>query len=302
MGLWVSILDPDVTESPTRGMYLAYLFSEDRQRVSLSLNQGTTQAAVLAKSLPLTTRELLLQEAEAVRSQLPVASIRDLEYEISLGKSSRVRLYEAGNIVATSWEAATLPTEKTLVNSLERLLDLYSQAISVKRRLKLTGSTKVHTASDNTDLNWTPEVRFEPKNSSEYLARISQHEQIRSRSHEDVVRNFGVWAASCGYTPNTNVHPRDLVLHGMARDVLVEVKVYASGRPRLPLRECIGQLFEYRYFFGGDPHLVACLSSNPLAYADLFEELGIGVCWQQDSRWFGSPTAVRLGLGAAVPF
>lgn len=40
---WVSFFDPDETDSATRGMYLVYLFAEDMQTVSLSLNQGVTE-------------------------------------------------------------------------------------------------------------------------------------------------------------------------------------------------------------------------------------------------------------------
>src|ERR1051325_9824063 len=40
---WAAILDPLVTESPTRGFYLVFLFRSDSAAVYLSLNQGVTE-------------------------------------------------------------------------------------------------------------------------------------------------------------------------------------------------------------------------------------------------------------------
>lgn len=295
-GLWVAILDPDVTDSPTRGVYAVWLFSEDRTRVSLSLNQGTTQAESRARSLPMTAAELLRTEASAIRAELegPIIAIQS---EINLGLSRRVTLYEAGNIAAVTWRMDSLPSERDIVAALREILDLYAQAISAKRKLRLEASPSIHTGIDVVDLVWRPDARFEPKDSSDYRAHIAEHEQVRSRSHEKIVELFGSWARECGYLPNTNVHPRDLTLHGNQREVLVEVKVFTVGRPKSALRECIGQLFEYRHFFGGSPDLMACLSGDPgSAYVELFEVLGIGVCWPEGTLWRGSPRAVQWGL------
>jgi 5-methylcytosine-specific restriction enzyme A len=39
---WISIFDPAITTSATRGFYVVYLFHTDKPLVYLSLNQGTT--------------------------------------------------------------------------------------------------------------------------------------------------------------------------------------------------------------------------------------------------------------------
>jgi hypothetical protein len=39
---WVGIFDPDETTSAQSGVYVVYLFSEDLQHVTLTLNQGIT--------------------------------------------------------------------------------------------------------------------------------------------------------------------------------------------------------------------------------------------------------------------
>jgi hypothetical protein len=37
---WVGFFDPDVTDSPQRGVYLVYIMSEELEMVALTLNQG----------------------------------------------------------------------------------------------------------------------------------------------------------------------------------------------------------------------------------------------------------------------
>ena len=42
---WISIFDPAITTSATRGFYVVYLFHATKQAVHLSLNQGTPLSA-----------------------------------------------------------------------------------------------------------------------------------------------------------------------------------------------------------------------------------------------------------------
>jgi hypothetical protein len=127
---------------------------------------------------------------------------------------------------------------------------------------------------------------------------MSAQEQVRSRSHEALVRRLGEWARSRGFDPNTNVHPRDIILHHDDVDFLTEVKVFPAGRPHRAIRECIGQLFEYRKFLGPEPaSLVAALSAHPGdAFVDLLTSLHIAVVWPAAAGWAGSANAVKIGL------
>jgi hypothetical protein len=96
-GLWVSVLDPDVTVSPTKGTFIVYLFNEALTNVSLSLNQGVTAATARAKVEGIAATTLLRRQAVAIRRALD-GDLGDLENEISLGTSRLVHKYEAGNI------------------------------------------------------------------------------------------------------------------------------------------------------------------------------------------------------------
>jgi hypothetical protein len=118
------------------------------------------------------------------------------------------------------------------------------------------------TASDDIAL-----ADFKPKDSSEYLATIQAHTQLRRRDHERLIADFGAAITHRGFTPATNVHPRDLTLDHDADHWLVEAKMVYHGDATSAVRAVVGQLFQYRHFLypqGNPPKLVA-LFSEPIS-------------------------------------
>lgn len=86
---WVSIMDPNITNTTQKGFYIVYLFKEDMEGVYLSLNQGVTEIASTYKD----PEKVLKERAVALRTH-----VKDEEYlnEISLGKTRYAPLYESG--------------------------------------------------------------------------------------------------------------------------------------------------------------------------------------------------------------
>jgi hypothetical protein len=298
LGLWVSILDPDVTTSPTRGTYVVFLFNRDRTQVSLSLNQGVTAASERARELGVRSKDLLRSEAEIVRGLLG-AETDDLEPVIELGPGDLLGKYEAGNIYAKTWPLDSLPSDETIEHFVHRFLGLYADAVVAKEVAILRGAAQVPPREPDV----TPKVRqreFKPKDDSDYKANIKAAVQTRSRSHETLIRSLGSWAQGRGFEPNTNLHPRDLVLHqAQGPNYLVEVKVFPPGRPLRGTRECIGQLFEYKHFYGSpDEALIAAFSENPGdAYIGLNQAIGIATVWPDGyGVWRGCELARGLNL------
>lgn len=300
-GLWVSILDPDVTTTPTKGTYVVFLFNAARTHVTLSLNQGVTEATKRSSKLGMTAMELLRREAATARKLLePTTDVDALETDVALGTGTLQRKYEAGNIYGRTWPLTMLPADDELRAQVDRFLSLYSDVVPLRESAVLSGTAELPPR----DPDLAPKSRereFKPKSDADYRARITATEQTRSRSHEGLVARLGEWAQVRGFDPNTNVHPRDLVLHrDDAEDCLVEVKVFPPGRPKVALRECIGQLFEYRHFYHQDdkPDLVAALSEHPgAAFLDLFDTLNVAVVWPDGSdAWTGTRRAKDLGL------
>jgi 5-methylcytosine-specific restriction enzyme A len=138
---WISIFDPAITTSATRGYYVVYLFHAVEPVVHLSLNQGTT---AVREKFGTRTREILKDRADLVRKRvqdfitaLPVTTI-------DLGSSARLPGdYVAGHALGASYTLDSLPDEPTLRADLQMIVRAY-------RALTYRGGTDadVETQSD----------------------------------------------------------------------------------------------------------------------------------------------------------
>ena len=64
---WVGFFNPDETDTPQRGLYVVYLFSEDMERLVLTLNQGMEY--LRRRHGNTRARALLARDAEAIRTR-----------------------------------------------------------------------------------------------------------------------------------------------------------------------------------------------------------------------------------------
>jgi 5-methylcytosine-specific restriction protein A len=97
--------------------------------VYLSLNQGTTE--VLERVGGAAYLDTLQSRANMFRGLLSSQQLDGLVGPIDLGGSGTLtRGYEAGNILAVRYEAATLPSDEQLDADLARFLDLYTVLVS----------------------------------------------------------------------------------------------------------------------------------------------------------------------------
>jgi hypothetical protein len=158
------------------------------------------------------------------------------------------------------------------------------------------------------DVTGDPLDRFHPKDSSDYYVRIQGGRWRRERPHEVLISDFGHHAATCGYTPIIDgMHPRDLVLRGGGesgrRAWLIEGKAVKNGNATIAVREAVGQLFEYSYFWHekrGEPkpHLIALFTEGIGHYTEYLEDHGVASIWRAEDKWCGSHTAASWGLAA----
>jgi hypothetical protein len=213
--------------------------------------------------------------------------------------------YEAGAVAAIEYAAAELPPERDLRSDLQRMFELYQDAIAAKRVLLRTQPGSIATASGSATEDGSDEDAFDyfkPKDSGDYIAHVRAGTFRRTRRHEALIADYGAWVRSEGFAASTAVHPRDLVLRRGSSEWLVEGEVLRRGNAAHAVREAIGQLFEYRRFEYVDlgrrvPALVG-LFSEPIgdAYVALLEELGIQSVWREGANWAGSTAAVQAGL------
>ena len=116
---WISVFDPAITTTATRGYYVVHLFHVSEPVVHLSLNQGTT---AVREEFRTRTREILKDRADLMRKRvtdfeplLPVTSIE-------LGSTARLPGdYAAGHALGASY----LPDEAKLRADLQAIVRAY---------------------------------------------------------------------------------------------------------------------------------------------------------------------------------
>jgi len=120
---WVSVFDPLVTDTATRGYYVVYLFAHDRPEVHLSLNQGaTTVAEEFGSEAP----QVLRDRAAIMRARIPDYLKTFDAYDLELGANSKLpRGYEAGHAFGRRYHLDTIPTEENLRAELQHLIHAY---------------------------------------------------------------------------------------------------------------------------------------------------------------------------------
>jgi 5-methylcytosine-specific restriction protein A len=109
---WISVFDPAITTSATRGYYVVYLFHAHEPVVHLSLNQGTT---AVREEFAGKAREVLADRAEFMRKRVAEYGQLLPAQTIDLGSNAKLPGdYVAGHALGTSYTLDALPNEATL--------------------------------------------------------------------------------------------------------------------------------------------------------------------------------------------
>jgi 5-methylcytosine-specific restriction protein A len=120
---WISVFDPAITTSATRGYYVVYLFHASEPVVHLSLNQGTT---TVREEFGARTREILKDRADLMRKRVAEFEAALPIKTIELGSAARLPGdYVAGHALGASYTLAALPDEAKLRLDLQTIVRAY---------------------------------------------------------------------------------------------------------------------------------------------------------------------------------
>jgi 5-methylcytosine-specific restriction protein A len=120
---WISVFDPAITTSATRGYYVVYLFHAHEPVVHLSLNQGTT---AVREEFAGKARDVLADRAEFMRKRVAEYGAMLPVQTIDLGSNARLPGdYVAGHALGTTYALDALPTETTLRADLQNVVRVY---------------------------------------------------------------------------------------------------------------------------------------------------------------------------------
>jgi 5-methylcytosine-specific restriction protein A len=120
---WISVFDPAITTSATRGYYVVYLFHAHEPVVHLSLNQGTT---AVREEFAGKAREVLADRAEFMRKRVAEYGALLPAHIIDLGSTARLPGdYVAGHALGASYTLDALPSEAILRTDLQNAVRAY---------------------------------------------------------------------------------------------------------------------------------------------------------------------------------
>lgn len=121
---WVAIMDENITNSTTEGIYIVFLFSGDGEKVFLTLNQGVTYF----KNKKLKKHDIVKASNtiyEILDSPESAPIDIDLKAKTSLGKS-----YEKTTISGFEYYINDLPDSSIIESDINKLLNDYEQLIA----------------------------------------------------------------------------------------------------------------------------------------------------------------------------
>ncbi|HFI2421980.1 DUF3578 domain-containing protein [Bacillus paranthracis] len=121
---WLAIMNKDITTSTQRGYYIVYLFSEDMERLYLTLAQGVTE----------TSKEEMQKIKEEIREQIHMSQKVKKDDEIFLGTSPKAKGYANSTAAYIAYDANKMPSEKELIEDLEEMLRYYEGFITYKEK------------------------------------------------------------------------------------------------------------------------------------------------------------------------
>ncbi|KWU68194.1 hypothetical protein AWW70_00005 [Bacillus mycoides] len=117
----IAVLNKNITTSTQRGYYIMYLFSDDMQRLYLTLTQGGSE----------NTKEEIGRIKREIREVITMSEKVKKDDDIFLGTSAKARSYANLTAAYISYSVQEMPGEEELVEDLQEMIQYYEQYISV---------------------------------------------------------------------------------------------------------------------------------------------------------------------------
>ncbi len=116
---WIAILNKNITTTTQEGVYIVYLFSEDMERLYLTLNQGCTK--LIQKHGRREAIKKMQSVAESVRSTIKNTYF-NTDNDLTIGNE----FYEQGCIFYKEYLANSIPEDTILFDDLEKMVEIYN--------------------------------------------------------------------------------------------------------------------------------------------------------------------------------
>ncbi|MBF4475942.1 MrcB family domain-containing protein [Methanobacterium formicicum] len=124
---YIAIFNSEISEGLESGYYILYIFSENTEKVYLTLNQD------IGNQNNLNRDELefkLINQANNIQKNLKIPETFNTNKLSGLGPNYRYKRLEVGNIFSKNYYSDNLPSEEELESDLIEMLNLYNELIS----------------------------------------------------------------------------------------------------------------------------------------------------------------------------
>lgn len=120
---WIAVFNKNETDGAQEGVYVVYLFSEDMQRVYLTLNQGVTRP-IENDGIKIALQKLRARAVE-IRTNFPLNEF-NLDDNIKIARSGLGSHYEKATIFYKEYNLNNLPENQTLENDRKKIIAYYN--------------------------------------------------------------------------------------------------------------------------------------------------------------------------------
>ena len=143
---WVRIFNRSYSPTPTAGWYIVLLFSENGERVCLSLNQGVKNLIQRKSKLQAkNVREGLLKD------EVGILLGAGFSVDLSLGESNKAKQYRSANVLAKTYEKSNIPADDDIVEDIEDLIPLLKSLYENKNQTVVKPTEKETLMSKDED-------------------------------------------------------------------------------------------------------------------------------------------------------
>ncbi|MFH5780963.1 MrcB family domain-containing protein [Heyndrickxia oleronia] len=120
---WIAIMNKEITNSTQRGYYIAYLFSEDMERLYLTFAQGVTE----------TPPDEMERINTRFRENIKMIDRFKKDNEYNLGTSGLARKYEKSISAYVEYIVNDFPSEEQLIEDLMNMVNYYKEYIELDK-------------------------------------------------------------------------------------------------------------------------------------------------------------------------
>ena len=122
---WIAIMDKKITKSTTKGIYIVFLFSEDGEKIYLTLNQGITYFDEKKYDRSL-VKKASKKIYETIQNPESKTVMIELNSSTKLGQG-----YEKTTISGFEYSVNNIPSENIIIDDLEKLIKDYKKLIDL---------------------------------------------------------------------------------------------------------------------------------------------------------------------------